>query len=94
MGLRKRIHKKHSSDFARNRLKLLLISDRVNCSGEIMEKIRMDIIEAISKYIEINTEELEIQILQIKSENGEVTFPALCANIPIRNMRHAGQINV
>ena len=39
--------KKSSSDYAKDRLKLLLVSDRANCSPDIMEQIKNDIIEVI-----------------------------------------------
>ena len=35
--------KKSSSDVAKDRLKLVLVSDRASCSPEIMQKIRSDI---------------------------------------------------
>ena len=40
--------KKSSGDVAKDRLKLLLVSDRANCSPEIMEMIKNDIIQVIS----------------------------------------------
>ena len=46
--------KKSSSDVAKDRLKLVLVSDRASCSPEIMQKIRSDIIEVLSKYAEID----------------------------------------
>ena len=42
MGLFHFLKKKHSSDQARDRLKLLLVSDRADCSPEILEMIRRD----------------------------------------------------
>ena len=39
--------KKSSSDVAKDRLKLVLVSDRATCSPEIMQKIRSDIIEVL-----------------------------------------------
>ena len=67
--------KKNSADEARDRLKLLLVSDRSNCSPETMELIKNDIIKVISKYMEIDPQGLE--------HSG----PALFANIPIREMK-------
>ena len=49
---------------AKDRLKLLLVSDRSNCSPETMELIKNDIIQVISKYMEIDPEGLDIQITQ------------------------------
>ena len=45
MGLMDLFKKKNSGDIAKDRLKLLLVSDRANCSPEIMEKIKNDIIQ-------------------------------------------------
>lgn len=79
--------KKSSSDFAKDRLKLLLVSDRANCSPDVMEQIKNDIIEVISRYMEIDATGLDIQITQTESEEGNGTVPALYANIPIKDMR-------
>ena len=76
--------KKNSADEARDRLKLLLVSDRSNCSPETMELIKNDIIKVISKYMEIDPQGLDIQITQ----NDEAhSGPALFANIPSREMK-------
>ena len=63
MALMDFFRKKSSGDVAKDRLKLLLISDRANCSPEVMELIKNDIIKVISKYMEIDCENLDIQIL-------------------------------
>ena len=81
--------KKSSSDVAKDRLKLVLVSDRATCSPEIMQKIRSDIIEVLSKYAEIDMDGIDINFTQIDpEENGGKTVPALYANIPIKNMNH------
>ena len=54
--------KKSSGEVAKDRLKLLLISDRANCSPEIMEAIKNDIIKVITKYMEIDSEGLDIRL--------------------------------
>ncbi len=79
--------KKSSGTMAKDRLKLLLISDRANCSPEIMEAIKNDIIKVISKYMEIDCEGLDIQITQTESDGVNGSVPALCANIPILDMK-------
>ena len=63
MGLLDLFKKKGSSDVAKDRLKLLLVSDRANCSPEVMEMIKNDIIKVISKYMEIDTDGLDIRNL-------------------------------
>ena len=80
--------KKSSSNIAKDRLKLVLVSDRASCTPEIMERIKNDIIEVLSKYVEIDREGLDIKITQSEGEGSEEkTGPALYANIPIRNMK-------
>ena len=88
MSLMDLFKKKSSSDVAKDRLKLLLVSDRSNCSPELMEKIKNDIIAVISKYMEIDASGLEISITQTESESNNGTVPALYANIPIKEMHH------
>lgn len=80
--------KKGSGEVAKDRLKLLLVSDRANCSPEIMEMIKNDIIAVISKYMDIDAQGLDIQITETESEGSNGTVPALFANIPIRDMKH------
>ncbi len=88
MGLFELFKKKNSGDVAKDRLKLLLVSDRANCSPEMMEQIKNEIIQVISKYMDIDTEGLDIQITQTESESSNGTVPALFANIPIKDIHH------
>lgn len=48
MGFMDFFRKKNSGEVAKDRLKLLLISDRANCSPEVMEAIKNDIIKVIT----------------------------------------------
>ena len=89
MGFMDFFRKKNSGDVAKDRLKLLLVSDRSDCSPETMEMIKNDIINVISKYMEIDCEHLDIQITQTESEGDNGRVPALYANIPIREMKHS-----
>lgn len=91
MGLMELFRKKNSGELAKDRLKLLLVSDRANCSPEVMERIKNDIIQVISKYMEIDAEGLDIQITQTESENNNGAVPALYANIPIKDIKHSGK---
>lgn len=91
MGLMDFFKRKNSGDIAKDRLKLLLVSDRANCSPEMMEQIKNEIIQVISKYMDIDTEGLDIQITQTESESNNGTVPALFANIPIRDIKHTAK---
>lgn len=88
MGFADFFKKKASSNVAKNRLKLVLVSDRTGCSPEIMEQMKNDIISVISKYVEIDLEGLDIKITQ-EPDGNNGTVPALFANIPIKEMKTA-----
>jgi len=87
MSLADFFRKKTSSNVAKDRLKLVLVSDRAGCSPEIMEQIKNDIITVISRYIEIDMEGLDIKITQTESEGNNGVVPALFANIPIKDLK-------
>ena len=53
MGIMDLFKKKTSGNVAKDRLKLVLVSDRANCSSEMMEMMKNDIIEVISRYMEV-----------------------------------------
>lgn len=78
--------RKNSREVAKDRLKILLISDRVNCSTEIMEMIKNDIAKVISKYMKIDTESMEIQISKTGTKGRGNKNPTLYANIPILDL--------
>ena len=82
------IFRRNSKDVAMDRLKLLLISDRTDCSADMLEMIKNDIIQVISKYMEIDTESLDIRITRMESESRHGSVPALYANIPIVCVKH------
>ncbi|MBR5597051.1 MAG: cell division topological specificity factor MinE [Lachnospiraceae bacterium] len=77
--------KKSSGDIAKDRLKILLISDRINCSPQTLQMIKQELIHSISKYMSIDEEHVEI-ILKKNSKRGKNKKPSLYANIPILNI--------
>ena len=78
--------RKSSKEIAKDRLKILLISDRVNCSAETLEMIKNDITKVISKYMKIDADSMEIQISKTGSREKGNLNPVLNANIPILDM--------
>ena len=88
MGIMDLFKKKTSGNVAKDRLKLVLVSDRANCSSEMMEMMKNDIIEVISRYMDIDAEALDVKITETESDSNNGTVPALVANIPIRDMKH------
>lgn len=49
-----------SVSVAKERIKSLLVSDRVNCTPDTFEKIQSELYKTISKYIEVIPEEFEV----------------------------------
>ena len=88
MGLKHFFSRKKSREIAKDRLKILLISDRVNCSPEMMEMIKTDIANVISKYMKIDTQSMEIQISKTGIKGHDSKTPTLYANIPILDLHH------
>lgn len=72
--------KKRSSKIARERLEILLVTDRIGCNPYTTESIKRDIVKVISKYIEIDIDNC---IVEIHQEKG----PCLMANIPIKEVK-------
>ena len=82
--------KEPSSDVAKDRLKLLLIHDRMNCSTELLEMMKADIIAVISKYVDIDDDDFDIEISTMETDETHKKSPVLSANIPIRNIKKQG----
>ncbi len=87
MNLLELFLKKNSGEIARNRLKLLLVSERAGCSPELLEMIKNDLIRVVSRYLEVVTQGLDIKVslVDIKEQGGKA--PALFASIPIRDLQ-------
>jgi len=73
-----------SKDIAKERLKLVLVHDRSNCSPELLEQIKNEIIQVLAKYVDVDESGLDIKISKAKEFDGK---PALMANIPIKDMK-------
>ena len=86
MKLSNLFRRKPSREVAKDRLKILLISDRVNCSPEILEMIKKDIAEVISRYMKIDTNNMEIQISKAPTWCKGAKTPEIYANIPILDL--------
>ena len=51
-----------SVSVAKDRLKALLVSDRVNCTPDTFDKIHTELYKTISKYIEVIPEEFDVNM--------------------------------
>ncbi|MBM7556187.1 cell division topological specificity factor MinE [Halanaerobacter jeridensis] len=79
----KREDKEKSKDVAKERLRLVLVHDRMDRMGisrDVLNDMKEDLIEVISKHLEIDQKGLEINF-----ERQDKDSVALEANIPIKN---------
>lgn len=75
-----------SKDVARERLRLVLIHDRSLVSPELINALKIDLIQVIQQYMDIDVESLLVNL-----ENGDDSV-ALVANIPIKGLKRAANI--
>lgn len=86
MRLPKLFRRKSSREVAKDRLKILLISDRISCSPEMLDMIKEDIASVISRYMKIDAQNMDIQISKSNTYGIGGKNPSLRANIPILDL--------
>lgn len=81
--------KPSSKDIAKERLKLVLFHDRIEIPPALVDQIKDEIIEVLGKYLEIDTEQMDVELTRIEEEGGKqrVGASALVANIPIKGVK-------
>lgn len=75
-----------AKDVAYNRLKFVLMQDRTNLSPELMDRMRKELVELLSKYVEMDKEALELGFEQ------EGTQVALMLSIPVVRAKEEEEI--
>ncbi|RDY29639.1 cell division topological specificity factor MinE [Romboutsia weinsteinii] len=78
---------KTSKNVAKERLKLVLVHDRVDCSPQLLDMIKNDILKVIANYAEIEEDGLEIKMSKTRGEQEDMPVSALVANIPLRHIK-------
>nr|WP_038299123.1 cell division topological specificity factor MinE [Clostridioides mangenotii] len=76
-----------SKSVAKERLKLVLVHDRVDCSPQLLDMIKTDILKVIANYAEIEESGLEIKMSKCRSELDDNPISALVANIPLKSIK-------
>ena len=68
-----------SADYARNRMKLLLVSERIDCSPQMMKLLKDDMIRTVKKYVSIDEDGVVFRISQEP--------PVIHSDIPVYKKR-------
>lgn len=77
----------NAKDVACNRLKFVLMQDRTNLNPQLLEKLRGELVDLLSKYVEMDKEALELNFEQ----EGEQM--ALMLSIPVIRAKDEEEIN-
>ena len=54
--------KRRSAGYARDRMKLLLISERIECSPQMIKILRSDLIHTVKKYVVVEEDQVRVKI--------------------------------
>jgi len=73
--------KKNTDSIAKERLKLILVQDRALLSPSLLNEMKEEIIEVISKYLEIKQSDIRINIQR------ETRETVLEATIPVKGVK-------
>ena len=76
----------NAKDTAVNRLRVVLMQDRTNLTPELLEKMRGELIELLSKYVEMDKDALE---LNFEQEGNQM---ALMLSIPVLRAKNEDEI--
>jgi cell division topological specificity factor len=73
-----------SANTAKERMKLVLIHDRTDLASGVLDQLKDEIIEVISRHVDINPSDVHIEMAQ------EGRQQRLIADIPLRSARRRG----
>lgn len=76
----------NAKDIAKNRLRVVLMQDRTNLTPELLQRMRKELVELLSKYVEMDKEALELNLDQ------EGDQMALMLSIPVIRAKDEAEI--
>lgn len=79
-------NKENAKDVACNRLRVVLMQDRTNLTPELLQRMRRELVELLSKYVEMDKDALELNFDQ------EGDQMALMLSIPVIRAKDEAEI--
>jgi len=70
-----------SGEEAKRRLKLIIAHDRASLNPAMLESMRREILEVVSRYVEIDPDAMEVSL------ESDQRFSVLVANLPIKKVK-------
>ncbi|MBQ2287378.1 MAG: cell division topological specificity factor MinE [Lachnospiraceae bacterium] len=78
--------KKKSASIAKKRIQNILLSDRADCSSDLVNAIKGDIGQTLSKYMDVESHEISLDFMPESSKNELNSKMYLIATIPFREI--------
>jgi len=75
-----------SKDIARDRLKMILVTDRMDSSAHVLEMMKNELLIVLQKYLHIDEDDFDLQIHQ-QGHDGVDEQARLKADIPIISVK-------
>ena len=69
-----------SSEIARQRLRLVLIQDRIELAPDIMQKMKQEILEVVSRYMVVEDDFIEFEVRRLEE------LVMLVSNIEVKDV--------
>lgn len=70
-----------SKNIAKERLRMVLVHDRTQVAPHIMEAIREDIVKVISRYMDVDESNMEVDLINAAN------MVAVTASIPVKTVK-------
>lgn len=86
-AIRRFFGEKPSSQVARKRMQVVLMHDRMDLAPDVMESLKNDILQVLSRYMEIDQHSIQVDLEQGKD------YTALVSNVHVKRVYRQAHSN-